>query len=156
MHRKLNIKQNCSIFAGRFLFWLLPLMILHVGQYRCHDSKPIDISHVPRQFSAPESLILYYWDQLFTHNYKEALNCFKNFDEKKYREHDILPMPDMEYLKIDSFISIVYSNNKTKAVIKYRISCAIKGTNVKKTIISGDKLILTSSGWRIDDVLVNQ
>lgn len=76
--------------------------------------------------------------------------CFADFQEKDFDVQDIMPLPICDSLWIDSIISLKIT--KDRAEIHYAV--AFKFDTLKKAIITGDKLILTSEGWKISDVIV--
>ncbi|MEO0227182.1 MAG: hypothetical protein ABIL70_03925 [candidate division WOR-3 bacterium] len=105
------------------------------------------------QFATPESTIKYYWSMLGKRNYKEALTCFDGFLENQYNEKDIFPVPDeVDSLQYDSLISLKIKGKK--ALIYYRVSFYSKRQNSKKIFLSGDRLVLTKSGWKISEVII--
>jgi hypothetical protein len=121
----------------------------------CNQPKDTPNNKIDPHFSSPESTIQYYWTQLVQHNYNEALKCFVDYPKETYNEEDILPLPDVDSLQIDSIISLKMINKK-EAEIRYIISFFSKKQNIKKLFITGDRLILTKKGWKIKDVLLTK
>jgi len=113
-----------------------------------------DTQNIESNFTTPVATIGYYWSQLSQRNYKEALRCFDKFSESSYNEHDIFPVPDIDSLKVDSILSLKIKNKE--AEIYYRVSFFSKKHSIKKSFISGDRLVLTKSGWKIKDVLIKK
>ncbi len=108
---------------------------------------------VGANFSHPESTIRHYWRQLIKKDYKEALRCFVNFSEDQFLEKDILPLPDIDSLTVDTII-LKKVINKKRVEIYYRVLYYSKKDKFKKYLITGDRLILTRGGWKIKDVLI--
>ena len=87
-------------------------------------------------------------------SYQEALRCYEGYSETYYNEKEIFPIPDVDSLKVDSIISLKIKGKN--AEIRYRVSFISKRQGIKKTYISGDRLVFTASGWKIGDVIIPQ
>lgn len=103
-------------------------------------------------YETPQKLISTYWTALFDKRYKDAMKCFIDFEEEKFNVNELIPMPDMDSLWIDSIIFLKINNKD--AEIHYLVSFTIEENEEIKTIITGDKLKLTSEGWKITDVVI--
>lgn len=103
-------------------------------------------------YETPQKLINTYWTALFDKRYKDAMKCFIDFEEEEFNVNELIPMPDMDSLWIDSIFFLEIKNND--AEIHYFVSFTLKNYEEIKTIITGDKLKLTSEGWKISDVVI--
>lgn len=103
-------------------------------------------------YETPQKLIDTYWKALFDKRYKDAMKCFIDFKEDEFDINELMPMPDMDSLWIDSIFFLEIKNND--AEIHYFVSFTLTDYEETKTIITGDKLKLTSEGWKISDVVI--
>lgn len=113
----------------------------------CPSAEP---GPIESRFSTPESTVYFYWSSLAVKDYKNALSCFSQYRADSYNEHDVFPVPDVDSLRIEKINNLTYPGRR-RAVIAYTVSFYSK--NGKKRVFpSGDHLILTPSGWKIDEV----
>jgi len=103
-------------------------------------------------YETPQKLIETYWSALSDKRYKDAMKCFNDFEEDEFDINELIPMPDMDSLWIDSIFFLKIKNKD--AEIHYFVSFTLKDNEEIKTIITGDKLKLTSEGWKISDVVI--
>lgn len=115
----------------------------------CTSSEP---RHIESQFSTPESTIFYYWNHLAAKDYQKALSCFHRYQEKSYNEKDIFPLPDVESLHVDRILNIIYQGKK-RVAISYQIAFYSKQQQRIVFFQTGDRLLLTSHGWKIYEVI---
>jgi len=114
----------------------------------CPPDKP---GQIESRFSTPESTVIYYWKYLAAKDYRNALSCFSRFREDAYNEQDVFPIPDVDSLRIEKVTNLTYPGRR-RAAITYTVSFYSK--NGKKRVFpSGDHLILTPRGWKIDEAI---
>ncbi|MEO0094386.1 MAG: hypothetical protein ABIL69_07325 [candidate division WOR-3 bacterium] len=132
----------------RFLFLILTYLIIEVVCSK--NEKTESTSFV----APPESTIYKYWSFLDKRDYKNALKYFTFHRDEFYDSTLIYPIPDrIDSIKVDTIISVKFINKKT-CEIYYRIKFYSYKDNCFKYFITGDKLVLTKSGWLIDEVLI--
>ncbi len=106
-------------------------------------------------YSLPESTIYKYWSYLEQRDYKNALRCFKNHDDKYYDSTLIYPIsPLIESLTVDSIISKKYLNKQT-CEIYYIVKFYSHKDKIWKSFLTGDILQWTNNEWKIDKVLTH-
>ncbi len=112
-----------------------------------------DTHHSNPLYFSPESIIYKYWSFLDQRDYRNALHCFFGHKDDYYDSTLIYPIPNyIDSLKIDSIISKKYPRNNV-CIIFYRVEFYSKSEQRKKQFITGDKLVWTKDGWKIDEVL---
>jgi hypothetical protein len=103
-------------------------------------------------YETPQKSIETYWNALFEKRYKDAMACFVDFEEEEFDINELIPIPDMDSLWIDSVFFLEMRDDK--AEIHYFVSFILTEDEDIKTIITGDKLKLTDDGWKISDVVI--
>ena len=138
-------------FVPRNIYKLL--IVIPLGITICGTPQNDKPKKIEPEFATPQKTIEYYWENLANNDYQKALTCFTDYSPENYNKKDILPLPDIDSLKVDSIIKIK-KEGKKQVVLYYRVSFYSKRQKLTKTIITGDRLILTDSGWKIKDVLI--
>ena len=114
-----------------------------------NDSQGVKINP---KYSTPERTIENYWKALNDRNYICALECFTGFTAEKYNKDDVFPVSkNIDSIRVDTILSLIYKNKKN-AEISYKVS--IFKNQSSRSILTGDRLILTKEGWKIKDVFV--
>lgn len=137
----------------RWYICILIIIFLLLGVYACNNNGKLINTFEPC-FSTPESTIYNYWLSLESRNYKKALQFFKSHRDEYYDSSLIYPIKNgIESLMVDSIVYKKKLNNKTYEIY-YRVRFYSQKDRCIKYFITGDKLVLTEKGWRIDKVLV--
>lgn len=107
---------------------------------------------LPSRFADPESTIYTYWHCINQRNYHEAHKIYIGNKSYYNKFRGIFFLPDVDSFLVDTFLIKNYLDRKTVDLI-YVISFYSHKQNVINKSVIGDRLILTSHGWRINDIL---
>lgn len=104
----------------------------------------------PPHFVLPESTVASYWHNMAERQLLAALECF--IDGVPDEPRDVLELPDLVELRCRDFI--VHHRGRGVVDALYRIEYRISMDDPLSSFETGDRLCLTSRGWRIQAPLL--
>lgn len=114
--------------------------------------KDVQRVKIESDYLTPEKTIETYWNALSKRDYISALECFTGFSREKYNENEVFPVSsNIDSIVLDSILTVEYKNKKNAEIV-YKIVIFKKGKS--RFILTGDKLVLTRKGWKIEDVFI--
>lgn len=106
--------------------------------------------HRPACYTTPESTVTAYWQRMIEHRLHEALDCFMGPAPREMT--GMLQLPELVELRCRDFELQEHSPGVVD--LSYHIEFRVALTDSLARFPTGDRLRLTSSGWKIERPLL--